>query len=44
MEKYDEMTRNELQEELYSFDWSSKDFEDNDLRKLLDYMEKDLFS
>jgi hypothetical protein len=44
MEKYEKMTRNELQEELYKFDWGSEDFEDKELKKLLSYIDKDLFS
>ena len=38
------MDRKELEEEMESYDWSSEDFEDNDLKKLLDYIRNDLFS
>ena len=39
-----EKTRIELEEELNSYDWSSKDFRDSDLKKLLDYIKNYLFS
>lgn len=38
------MDRQELEDELNSYDWSSEDFRDSDLRKLLDYIENHLFS
>lgn len=38
------MNRQKLEYELNSYDWSSKDFENRDLKKLLDYIENDLFS